>query len=77
MDIRAPIRMHCAATWLLVGAVLPLFSAGSAAAGVVAPPMATTLVGVCRDQPCLKVLPEGAPASAQAKPRKRVTRRST
>ena len=77
MDIQATIRMHCAATWLLVGAVLPLFSAGSAAAGVVAPPMATTLVGVCLGQPCLKVLPEGAPASAQAKPRKRVTRRST
>ena len=77
MDIKAPIRMHCAATWLLVGAVLPLFSAGSAAAGVVAPPMATTLVGVCLGQPCLKVLPEAPAASAQPSPRSRVTRRST
>ena len=77
MDIQATIRMHCAALWLLMGALLPLFSTGSAAAGVVAPPMATTLVGVCLGQPCLKVLPEGAPASVQANPRKRVTRRST
>ena len=69
---------RCApAWWLLTTGLTALGPVGVAAASVVAPPLAATLIAVCRGQPCLAVPPTATPALAQARSRKRVTRLST
>ena len=74
-------RVRCSTVWLVLAAGLPASGAGgSALAQVVMPPLAATLIGVCRDQPCLTVASAAAaapPAASQARSRKRLTRRPT
>ena len=70
--------VRCApAWWLLTTGLSALGPVGVAAAGVVAPPLAATLIGVCGGQPCLAVPPTATPAQTQTRSRKRVTRLST
>ena len=83
------ILARCMATALLGLLVLLAFGWGGAQAQVPAPPLATTLVQVCRGQPCLAKLPDAVPlplpmpqgksgqSSKSSKSSKRLMRRST
>ena len=74
------ILARCMATALLGVLVLMVLGSSGAQAQVPTPPMAATLVQVCRGQPCLAKLPDAAPPlpqSQSSKSRKRLTRRST
>ena len=74
------ILARCMATALLGVLVLLVLGYGGAQAQVPAPPLAATLVQVCRGQPCLVKLPDVVPLQFQDKlhkSSKRLTRRST
>ena len=84
------ILARCMATALLGLLVLMAFGWGDAQAQVPAPPLATTLVQVCRGQPCLAKLPDAVPlplpmpmpmpqgkSGQSSKSSKRLMRRST
>ncbi len=70
---------RCMATALLGVLVLMALNWGGAQAQVPTPPLAATLVQVCRGQPCLVKLPDVVPLPqvTPSKSRKRLTRRST
>ena len=66
--------------WILARCMATALGSGGAQAQVPVPPLAATLVQVCRGQPCLAKLPDAAPPlpqSQSSKSRKRLTRRST
>ena len=65
--------------WILARCMATALGSGGAQARVPVPPLAATLVQVCRDQPCLVKLPDVVPLPqvTPSKSRKRLTRRST
>ena len=66
--------------WILARCMATALGSGGAQARVPVPPLAATLVQVCRDQPCLVKLPDVAPLQLHDnlhRSSKRLTRRST